>query len=162
MSKLIEIVNAEITPTDKAFVAKTIEGGVVYSNGKGVKVTANLTKGIADAIKAQTGATVTIKSTKLWSGDRNDVRLVPLACTTSALKVDTGKTLELTFTLDDDATLTGTASVGSVKVNSKEKKATFTAPAEAGKATLTFTETKQGFSVSISVEVEVTTPASAS
>lgn len=156
MPKLIEIVNAEITPADKAFVAKTIEGGIVFSKGNGVKVTANLIKGIADAIQTQTGATVTIKSTKLWSGNRNDVKLVPLACTTDALTVVKGKTLELTFTMDDDATLTGTASAGSIEISTEDKKATFTAPAEAGKVTLTFTETKQGFSTSISVEVEVT------
>lgn len=153
-----EIVTADITST-KPFIATTVNGGVVFSDGTGGKVTATLSKGVADAIKTQTGATVSVKETKVWSGDRHNVKMIPLKCTTKSPSVEAEGSLELTFEIDTDVAFTATASAGSVVTNAKEKKATFTAPTDAGKVTIVFKATKDGFSQSTSVEVTVTAKA---
>lgn len=155
-----EIVTAEITST-KSFIATTVNGGVVFNDGDGKKVTATLTKGVADAIKDQLGATVTVKSTQVWSGDRFNVKATPFKCTSKTLTVEAEGSLELTFDIDTDATFTATASAGSVTTSAKDKKATFTAPADAGKVTLTFIATKGSLKQSTSVEVTVTAKAGA-
>ena len=152
----VEIVNVEITTANKGYVAQTIEGGTLYSPAKGAKVTGNIRKEVADAIKTQTGATLNVKSTKLWSGDRFNVIMEKLVCTTEALNVEAEGSLELAFTMDEKAVLTGIAPKGSLEVSSADKKATFTAPADAGKVTLTFIATKQGIESKTDVEVTVT------